>query len=184
MKNKSVISVIALSIFSLILSSCASSTGSRYSKDGYTKPVDSSTITTSNKNDIKLIEDFNISPYKIDIEVPEKNKISNIGDNNNIWFDYSSTNPENQQKVLVGTKEGYRVLVISIDNLEDANKIKSELTNLVDDNEIYIDFEPPFYKLEVGDFDNQKSADNLRFKLNQLGYKEAKVVQETINIFK
>ncbi len=126
MKNKSVIPVIVLSLFSLILSSCASSTGSRYSKDGFTKPVDSSTITESNKNDIKLTEDFDISPYKINIEVPEKNKIGNTGDNNNIWFDYGSSNPENQQKVLVGTEEGYRVLVISTDNLEDANKIKSD----------------------------------------------------------
>ena len=36
----------------------------------------------------------------------------------------------------------------------------------------------------AGDFDNQKPADDLRFKLNQLGYKEAKVVKDKINIYK
>ncbi len=51
-------------------------------------------------------------------------------------------------------------------------------------NEVYLDFEPPFYKVKVGDFDSQGIADDLRFKLNQLGYKEAKVVKDKINIYK
>lgn len=184
MKKRQTIYLISLSVLSLILFSCAASTGSRYSKNENKKTVDSSTVLVPYQTSLQLVEDFDISPYKIKIEVPENEHINTANNNNNIWFDYGSANSDNKQKVLAGTESGYRVLVSSIDNLEDANNTKLELSEAVNGNEIYIDFEPPFYKLKVGDFTNQKSADNLRFKLNQLGFKEAKVVQETINIFK
>jgi hypothetical protein len=49
--------------------------------------------------------------------------------------------------------------------------------------DVYVNFEPPFYKVKVGDFTTRSEANDLKFKLNQLGYSEAKVVQETINLF-
>lgn len=178
----SLITLVAISYYS-----CASSTANRYNND--TK-VNTET-TTSNENeaivktekDIKLSEDFDITPYKTKVEIPDNNEDKTFNESD-IWYDYSSSNNENKQKVLAGTEEGYRVLVTSTDNLDDANQIKSEIINSVSDNEVYIDFEPPFYKVKVGDFKNQKYAENLRFKLNQLGYTEAKVTKETINIFK
>ena len=38
-------------------------------------------------------------------------------------------------------------------------------------------------KVKVGDFTSRHDADDLKFMLNQLGYKEARIVQETVNIF-
>ncbi|MFZ2322091.1 MAG: SPOR domain-containing protein [Ignavibacteriaceae bacterium] len=183
MKKSLVFYLFILSAFSFIISSCATSTGSRYSKIDDKNNTDSLSITNSDNNTVKLDEDFDISPYKTNIKIPEKTK-TNTTNKNDIWFDYTSANTGADQKILVGTEEGYRVLVTSTDNLEDANQIKSEIENSVNDNEVYIDFEPPFYKVKSGDFNNQKSADNLRFKLNQLGYTEAKVIKETINVFK
>ena len=175
-------SIIFISLMSVVFFSCASSTGSRYSKDSNGSD-EILTDKSSGKQIVKLDEDFDITPYKIKIEVPENDK-SIKHDESEVWYDYQKAPNDKQQKTLVGTEEGFRVLVLSSDNLEEAEQTKSEIENMVDDNELYINFEPPFYKLKVGDFENPTSAQNLRFKLNQLGYKEARVIKETINVFK
>lgn len=183
MKRNLIIYFLMFLFFSVIIISCATSTGSRYSKNDTFEKTDSSDVKIDEKKNENLVEDFDITPYKSKIDVPGREK-TNIVEGNNIWYDYGSQKKNTQQKVLVGTEEGFRVLVTTTDNLEDANQIKSDLYSSVDNNEIYIDFVPPFYKVKVGDFNNQKLADNLRFKLNQLGYKDAKVIKENINIFK
>jgi hypothetical protein len=114
--------------------------------------------------------------------VPEK-KLNSINENGNVWFDYGSPEIETKAKTLVGTGDGFRVLVLTTDNIEEANQVKADVYFSQNTNEVYIDFEPPFYKVKLGDFDTQKIADDLRFKLNQLGYKEAKVVKDKINIY-
>jgi hypothetical protein len=37
--------------------------------------------------------------------------------------------------------------------------------------------------VKAGDFTTKPEANDFKFKLNQLGYSEAKVVQETVNLF-
>lgn len=162
--------------------SCASSTGSRYEKDNRGLSTDSSTVNRDIASMENLSEDFDITPFKTPIKVP-KTKTARTESNGDIWYDYDTPVKETQSKKLIGTQDGYRVLVINTDNLEDANQIKSEVYSKTDLNEVYIDFEPPFYKVKIGDFKDQKSAENMRFKLNQLGYKEAKVIKESINLF-
>ena len=76
-----------------------------------------------------------------------------------------------------------RVQVLSTDNIDEANRIRAEVYEKTTNKEVYVIFEPPFYKVKVGDFTSKSEADNLRFKLNQLGYTESKVVQETVNLF-
>lgn len=167
----------------LIISACSASTGSRYEKN---EKVNSEKTTTEKNDDIKaspLKEDFDITPYKTEIIVPDK-KVSGTIENQTVWFDYGSPEVVTKPKTLIGTEEGFRVLVLTTDNLEEANQIKADVYFGQNSNEIYIDFEPPFYKVKTGDFDTQKAADDLRFKLNQLGYKEAKVVKDKINIYK
>jgi len=166
----------------LLFYSCATSTGSRYGKNERGSGTDSSAVIHEILTTENLSEDFNITPFKTKIKIPETNTASSES-NKDVWFDYSIPVKETQTKKLVGTQDGYRVLVINTDNLEEANQIKSEVYSKTDQNEVYIDFEPPFYKVKIGDFKDQKSADNMRFKLNQLGYKEAKVIKESINLF-
>ncbi len=84
---------------------------------------------------------------------------------------------------VIGTTDGYRVQVLSTDNIDEANLVRSEIYEQTSRKEVYVIFEPPFYKVKVGDFTSNSEAENLRFKLNQLGYTESKVVQETVNIF-
>lgn len=167
----------------LILIGCGTSTGSRYSKTESSTGIDSTIFNYPENNKIKVSEDFDITPFETKVEVPVDKNQTTVNEND-VWYDYDIIDQNNQQKKLIGTEEGYRVLVISSDNLEDVDKIKSDIQTVVDGNEIYTTFEPPFYKLKIGDFTHQNSADNLRFKLNQLGYKDAKVVKEIINVFK
>jgi hypothetical protein len=167
----------------LIIYSCSASTGSRYNKN---EKENSDNTSKENKETIKsteLIEDFDITPYKTQIIIPEK-KSGTVSKNPNVWFDYGSPEIETKTESLVGTDNGFRVLVLTTDNIEEANQVKADVYFSLSSYEIYIDFEPPFYKVKVGDFNNQKPADDLNFKLNQLGYKEAKVVRDKINIYK
>ena len=170
-------------ITTLIIISCASSTGSRYDDKEKTKSDDNSSIVVEKNLTLLPKEDFDIEPYKTKIALPEK-KIYSGKDDYNIWFDYGSVEINTETKSLVGTAEGYRVLILTTDNPEEANQVKADIYFSKNANEVYVDFEPPFYKVKVGDFDSQKTADDFRFKLNQLGYKEAKVIKEKINIYK
>ena len=167
----------------LVIYGCSASTSTRYSKDENTNTESTKTEDKEISTTTKLDEDFDITPYKTEIVVPEKNT-ENENVNQNVWFDYGSSEIETQNKILTGTGNGYRVLVLTTDNLEEANQVKTDVYFGQNNNEVYIDFEPPFYKVKVGDFDNQKNAEDLRFKLNQLGFKEAKVINDKINIYK
>ncbi len=177
-----VINFTLLLLFISILYSCAASTGSRYDKnDNNTKHTSEDNEEISNPTALK--EDFDITPYKTKINIPEK-KWTKKASNQNIWFDYDSPETKIKTKSLVGTADGYRILVLTTDNLEEANQVKADIYFGQTFYEVYVDFEPPFYRVKTGDFDSQKSAEDLRFKLNQLGYKEAKVIRDKINVYK
>jgi hypothetical protein len=170
-------------ITTIITNSCASSTGSRYDNKDDSSTDDKESTTETKELPPLSKEDFDITPYKTQITIPEKKTYSG-GNDENIWFDYGSKEIQTTTKSLVGTADGYRVLILTTDNPEEANQIKADIYFSKNVNEVYVDFEPPFYKVKVGDFDSQKNADDLRFKLNQLGYKEAKVIKEKINVYK
>ena len=79
--------------------------------------------------------------------------------------------------------QGYRVQVLITDNLDEANNMRSDIYFKTNQKAVYIVFDPPFYKVEVGDFKNMADAKSLSFQLKQLGYSDARVINETINIF-
>ncbi len=65
------------------------------------------------------------------------------------------------QSKIIGTTDGYRVQVISTDDIDEANLVRSELYEKTTRKEVYIVFEPPFYKVKVGDFTSKSEAENL-----------------------
>jgi hypothetical protein len=158
-----------------LLAGCSASTGSRYETKDETKTETSTEVTE------EIAEDFDISPYKteIDIEAPPLQTDKLPAD---VWYEYEATSAS-QGRRIIGTTDGYRVQVLSTDDLDEANRIRSEIYIKTNRKEVYVTFEPPFYKVKVGDFTSKAEAGDLRFKLSQLGYTEAKVVQETVNLF-
>lgn len=160
----------------LLIFGCGSSTGSRYN--------DNAGKNGENKKEIKIPEDFDITPYKTKIEIKQKTKPV-TKESIEAWYDYSNSGGINSgNKTVVSTVNGYRVRVSSTEKLDEAESLRSELFTKTNQKQIYIIFDPPFYRVEIGDFTDISSARDLRFKLNQLGYSEARVVSEKINIYK
>lgn len=159
----------------VILAGCSASTGSRYETKDETK----TSSTTEEKKQVE--EDFDITPYETEIEI-EAAPLTTDKLPSDVWYEYNVSAPDSAKKII-GTADGYRVQVISTDDIDEANLIRSEIYASTARKEVYIIFEPPFYKVKVGDFTSKAEAENLRFKLNQLGYTESKVVQETVNLF-
>jgi len=170
-------SLIIISI-SLLLEACSASTGTRYEKDD--KPKKKS----DDKPIEKLVEDFDITPYRTKLEVKEKdNRDNEITD---AWYGYNKNIEDSllsANNKIVGTVDGFRVLVVTTDDMNEANSARDKIYKITNQKEVYISFEPPFYKVKAGDFTDVTEANNLKFKLNQLGYTEARVVQETVNLY-
>jgi len=148
----------------------------------------SSTINDSNKNskrdkkitfnDIK--EDFIITPYRTKINVPPKsNSIKNSY--LNVWYGY----PKDYKGDTTSTYDNsnvFRVQILATDNLEQAKRMQNRVLNKITQKNIYILFDPPFYKLQIGDFAVHSLAEDLEFKFKQLGYSDARIVRENIII--
>ena len=166
------IGIVAATIF---LIGCSASTGSRYETKKETGKETSTEVTK------EVSEDFDITPYQTEIEI-EAPPIATDKLPPDVWYGYGDS-PSNVERKIVGTTDGYRVQVLSTDDIDEANRIRAEVYEKTTRKEVYVIFEPPFYKVKVGDFTSKSEADNLRFKLNQLGYTESKVVQEIVNLF-
>ena len=165
-------------LFLLIFSACSASTGSRYENKG--KSSDNEKEKTE-----KPAEDFDMSNYRTKIDLPEKNKQEEQPKDLSIWYEYSDsdTTNSNQTPTVIDKVPGYRVQVYSTDKLDDANDKRSEVYFKTNQKHVYVIFDPPFYKVEVGDFTNISDAKDLSFKLKQLGYSDSRVINETVNIF-
>ncbi|MCL5029743.1 MAG: SPOR domain-containing protein, partial [Bacteroidetes bacterium] len=149
-------------ISTLYLTSCGTSTGSRYQQENGNNGKEKEKIAPT-KN--KYPENFDLTNYHAKISVNSKNnsKENNLSD---VWYEYNSApNKSDSSKVVIKTIQGYRVQVLTTDNLEEANQMRSDIYFKTKLSAIYIVFNPPFYKVEVGDFKNIDDAKNMSFQL-------------------
>lgn len=164
-------------VTTLILMSCGSSTATRYENGKDKKPHRPEKTGT-------LKENFDISHYKTIINIRQVEKPITI-ESIDAWYDYNSiSEPSANEETVINTVNGFRVQVFSTDDLAHADSLRTELYGKTNQKHIYIIFDPPFYRIEIGDFTQISAANDLRFKLNQLGYGEARVVNEKVNIYK
>lgn len=162
----------------LFLISCSASTSDRF------KITSKDSEEESNPKENNFVEDFDFSKYRPPFKLPEP-EITTKKNNSEIWFEFNAdTHNLNKEKTISGTTSGYRVQVLSTDDLDEANQMRSKIYFGTDQKDVYVIFDPPFYKVQIGDFTNSADAENLSFKLKQLGYSEARSVNETINLFK
>jgi len=181
---KFIIFLISLSLITILIYSCGSSTSTRYEK----KEDKVEKKETDKKAEI--VEDFDINPYRTKIEIKEKEKSDKI--DLNPWYGYEDDSlkgsEDSSSEIImdssaVSTTNGYRVEVMSTDDLEEANSIRSEIYFKTNQKAVYIIFDPPFYKVQAGDFIKREDANQLLFKLNQMGYTSARVIQEMVNVY-
>jgi hypothetical protein len=170
-------------VFSLTSCGTITSTGSRFHSENGT--IENKSKKVKKSDTVSLKEDFDITPYKTKIEINDTiPQVDKKGSSNmNAWYDYDTTLFNSGLSKLTKQAVGYRVLILTTDNLEEANKIKSEIYFKTDQKPVYISFDPPFYKVKAGDFVNSTEASEFGFKLNQMGYTESKIIRDTVNIF-
>tara|TARA_B100000902_G_scaffold167799_1_gene162525 strand:+ start:3248 stop:3682 length:435 start_codon:yes stop_codon:yes gene_type:complete len=75
--------------------------------------------------------------------------------------------------------KGYRVQIVISQNEQELQDIKIEIEKSINE-QIYIIFELPNYKLRVGNFVNRKEAESFQKKIVRLGYRTAWVVPTMI----
>jgi hypothetical protein len=167
--------VCLLVLLTIFVFGCSASTGSRYEKKEVVNKEE------KEENEEQITEDFDITLYKTEIEL-ESEELPTGELPSDVWYEYEE-NDNKLGKNVTGTTDGFRVQVVATDNIEEANQTRSEIYSKTANKEVYINFEPPFYKVKVGDFTSRQDAEDLKFMFNQLGYKEARIVQETVNLF-
>jgi len=80
------------------------------------------------------------------------------------------------------TEEGYRVQVISTQDFDVADSLAEELAPLFD-NEVYITFDPPNYKVRVGNFQYRSDAEKAESELKRMGYRTAWILLTRIRVY-
>lgn len=169
---------VLLVLISFFLSSCATSTGTRYGK----KETSSEKTHESSRKLLK--EDFDITSYKTTIDIEDSTLDQQEELTEQLWYRYPENNDSlKETKSIINQLPGYRVLVYTSDVLEQAEYVKSDVFFKTKEN-TYLVFEPPFYKVKAGDFIKYPEAADFSFKLSQLGFSESKVIRDTVNIHK
>ena len=170
--------LIIILFFPLIFISCGTSIATRYQEETSktaTKKVDTLRV--------EYAENFDLTNYRAKLKLPAV-KIDSSKNKNPIWFNYESKPDTSYLRAVSKTELGYRVLAFTSDNLNDADSMKTDISTKTGRNDIYIIFDPPFYKVQAGDFTNITDAKNLSFQFKQLGFDESRVISSKINIYK
>ena len=75
--------------------------------------------------------------------------------------------------------DGFRVQVISTQDLNEANRLMMKLSSLFG-NEVYIIFDSPNYKVRVGNFRSRGNAEKVRQRIVDLGHRAAWIVRTKV----
>lgn len=160
----------------LLLYGCSASSPNRYGA--------STAKNSEGMNAKEYKEDFNLVPYRQKIDAKNVNLDSSFGNNNEVWYNFKvDSSIDTTAPQVIGQTDGYRVQIFVTDNLQHADSIRDDAQTKLNEKDVYISFDPPFYKVKIGNFKNYADAKDFRFKLNQLGYAEARIVNDKINLF-
>jgi hypothetical protein len=177
--NNRIASICITAFVSLSLFSCGTSTGTRYLQEEAQHKKD-------DKDSGKISENFDLTRYHPKMDIKEKTKTPDSA-KTKVWYSYNE-NPgsshSDTSEAVIKTMPGFRVLVLSTDNLDEANNMRSDVYFKTGHSAVYVVFDPPFYKVEAGDFTDINDAKNFSFKLKQMGYNDITVINETVNKFK
>ena len=127
-------------MFSMMFFSCSSS------KEITNK---NKTEKKSNKKVItkKITENFVITPYRTKINV-KPNSNSSKTSHLNVWYGYNDNTTEDTSKVFEMVN-GFRVQILSTDNLEQAKKMKNRVLPKISQKQVYILFDPQIGRAHV-----------------------------------
>jgi hypothetical protein len=92
--------------------------------------------------------------------------------------------PENVASAVEDTLvTGYRIQIIQTTDAEEAKNVQKDAILRFNDD-VYRVFDPPFYKVRVGNFLNWYDAEKIQKLAIQKGYRDAWVVRTKVNLKK
>jgi hypothetical protein len=162
----------------ILIIGCSASVDDRFSKQS--TPKDEIISSTKSEN---LIEDFDFTGYETDAKIgliPLKEKQSQVSvKNSDLWFTFDDDATLKKKKIT--KRKGYRVQILLTDNYNQADSLRSIIYFKTNHKNIYVEYESPFYKVKVGDYIDITSANQLGFKLRQLGFQTTLIVADSVN---
>ena len=81
---------------------------------------------------------------------------------------------------LRGPRREYQIQIAITPSAEEAEEFKERLTPLLEDEEVFIVFTSPYYRIRVGRKATREAADQLLRRVHELGYTGAMVIPVTI----
>lgn len=177
---------------SLLIFACSAVPTTRYETKQKTEEIKEEKkeeIVKIEENNVRKIlnEDYDVKRFSPDLDYTnKKTEKSETTNDKEIWYSFPSvteTNSSSNTRKITSTAEGFRILVFSSDALEELKEVQTGLEEVRGIHQIYSIFEPPFYKLYIGDFTLLDDANSLRRKLIQLDFKDSKIIRTTVNLF-
>lgn len=131
------------------------------------------TNSTGIRNFELMREEFDpLSLDDDDIRIEET--IETDGDIDEIFLD-------SEEALTDSVVTGYRVQLIQTTDPEEVRNVQKDAI-LQFDHRVYRVFDPPFYKVRVGNFAEWRHAENLQREALKRGYREAWVIRTKVNL--
>jgi hypothetical protein len=88
--------------------------------------------------------------------------------------------PKDSTVVQEEMVQGFRIQIFSSSSVDDANAAKNTATGRFPHDSVYIVFDPPVYKVRVGDFVNRYDANQRLPEFVDKGYRDAWIVPDQV----
>jgi hypothetical protein len=92
----------------------------------------------------------------------------------------TATNEEDSLVVESEFAQGFRIQIYATGNIDEANAMKMAAAQKVTEDSIYVVFDPPLYKVRLGDFRTRVEANQKLAALQDEGFPDAWVVSDRI----
>jgi len=122
------------------------------------------------KDEDKYIEDFDPLTLEEDFEISDDKDVESDKTEEK-KIDIVDTNKEVTTRTEEVTMQGYRVQLLATRHEDLARKAKQKVIYKIQEN-VYLEFASPLWKIRVGDCRTLKEAEELREKVKRIGRRE------------
>jgi hypothetical protein len=108
-----------------------------------------------------------VKDYRVDLLVKKQSQINKLSEYKNSKGEY----------------KGYRLMVLNTNNRDLAYKTRTEILRYFPDNNVYMAYQSPYFKIKVGDFLKKEDAEKFKKELSRvLPQNSVFVMQDIINV--
>jgi hypothetical protein len=107
-----------------------------------------------------------VKDYRIDLLVKKQSQINKLSVYKNSKGEY----------------KGYRLMVLNTNNRDLAYKTRTDILRYFPDNNVYMAYQSPYFKLKMGDFLKKEDAEKMKKELLKVLNQNVFVMQDIINL--